>query len=150
MHRTSFQRLIAILCFVAFVLGQTVFAAFGIRCTDESGASRIEIACVRSAQGECLMRCVAPEVHVGSDNHDSDPVPPVPCKDEPVGSHASAAKVLPSNVVLEAVFAVVVAAILWDHWSLTCDESVRVYTSCQDRDRPPDSLTRLRTVILIV
>jgi hypothetical protein len=53
-------------------------------------------------------------------------------------------------VSFEPVFAAVVVAILWDHWSFTMDQSVSPRHPEVDRDRPPDSLARLRSVILIV
>ncbi len=144
------QRLIATLCLVAFGFGQLVFASIGVRCTDASGISRFEFACLKSADGACLTPCVDPGEHADADDHASDPTPPTPCQDEPIGSQASAAKVIPSNVVPVPVVAAVLVAIIWDHWSLTCSEPTRSFQPCRDRDRPPDSLERLRSVILLV
>jgi len=149
-HQPLPQRLIAFLCLVAFGLGQTVFASMGVRCTDASGSTRIEYACIKTSQGVCLTPCVDPAVHAADDDHGADPVPPTPCEDEPLASQASAAKLIPSSVSFEPVFAAVVVAILWDHWSFTIDQSVSPRHPEVDRDRPPDSLARLRSVILIV
>ncbi|MBY0313702.1 MAG: hypothetical protein K2W85_16680, partial [Phycisphaerales bacterium] len=65
-------------------------------------------------------------------------------------SQAAAAKLIPSSVSLEPVFAAALVAILWDHWSFTTYQPVSPRHPEVDRDRPPDSLARLRSVILIV
>jgi hypothetical protein len=150
MNQPSIQRLIAILCLVAFGLGQTVFASMGVRCTDASGNSRIEYACIKSSQGECLTQCTEPGVHATDEDHEGDPATPTPCEDEPLGSQLSAAKVIPSSGALEPVFAAIAVAFLWDQWSFTVELPARCVRPALDRDRPPDSLTQLRSVIIIV
>ena len=150
MNPPSIQRLIAFLCLVAFGLGQTVFASMGVRCTDASGNTRIEYACIKSSQGECLTPCTEPGVHATDDDHEGDPTTPTPCEDEPLGSQLSAAKVIPSNGALEPVFAAIAVAFLWDQWSFVVELPVRCARPALDRDRPPDTLTRLRSVILTV
>lgn len=150
MNPPSIQRLIAFLCLVAFGLGQTVFASMGVRCTDASGNTRIEYACIKSSQGECLTPCTEPGVHATDDDHEGDPTTPTPCEDEPLGSQLSAAKVIPSNGALEPVFAAIAVALLWDQWSFAVELPVRCARPALDRDRPPDALTRLRSVILTV
>ena len=150
MNQPRFQRLIATLCLVAFGFGQTVFASIGVRCTDASGTSRFEYACLKSSQGACLTPCAAPGAHADSDDHASDPVQPTPCEDEPLGTQATAAKVIPSGLVIQPVFAAVVVAILWEHWSFSSIEPTISFQLCRDRDRPPDALSRLRSVILLV
>jgi len=144
------QRLITLLCLLAFGLGQTLFASGGVRCTDASGNTRIEYACLKSTSGACLTPCVEVAVHEADGDHASDPIAPTPCEDEPLGSQVSAAKLIPSSVSLDPVFAAVVVAVLWDSWSFACDQSVRPVAPDRDRERPPDSLACLRTVILIV
>ena len=150
MTQPSIQRLIAILCLVAFGLGQTVFASMGVRCTDASGNTRIEYACIKSSQGECLTPCTEPGVNATDEDHEGDPATPTPCEDEPLGSQLSAAKVIPSNGALEPVFAAIAVAFLWDQWSFAVELPVRCVRPALDRDRPPDSLTQLRSVIIIV
>lgn len=150
MNRPLPKQLIAFLCLVAFGLGQTLFASMGVRCTDASGDTRIEYACIKTSQGACLTPCIDPGVHAADDNHESDNVPPTPCEDEPLSSQASAAKFIPLRVSLEPVFAAVVVAILWAHWSFTTDQPASPRHPEVVRDRPPDSLARLRSVILIV
>ena len=150
MNRTLVQRLIATVCLVAFGFGQTVFAFMGVRCTDGSGISRIEFACMKSGRGACLTPCIEPGVHADGDDHASDPVPPSPCEDVPLGARASAAGVLASSVTIEPVLAAAVVAILWDRWPLAGVETTRWFRPCRDRDRPPDARLCLRSIILVV
>jgi hypothetical protein len=150
MHRSLTQRLNAFLCLMAFGLGQTLFASMGVRCTDASGDTRIEYVCIKTSQGACLTPCVDPAVHAADDNHESDDVPPTPCEDEPLSSQAAVAKSIPSSVSLQPVIAAVLVAILSDHWSFTTSQPVSPRHPEVDRDRPPDSLAHLRSVILIV
>jgi hypothetical protein len=150
MNRSLPKHLIAFLCLVAFGLGQTLFASMGVRCTDASGDTRIEYACIKTSQGACITPCIDPGVQAADDDHESDDVPPTPCEDEPLSSQAAAAKLIPSNVSLEPLFAAVVVAILWDNCSFTTDQLANPRHPEVDRDRPPDSLARLRSIILIV
>lgn len=144
------QRLISLLCLLAFGLGQTLFASMGVRCADASGNTRIEYACFKSSSGACLTTCIDVTVHEADEDHSSDPIAPTPCEDEPLGSQVSAAKLIPSSVSLDPVFAAIVIAVLWDSWSFAFDQPVRPVAPDRDRERPPDSLACLRTVILIV
>jgi hypothetical protein len=150
MHQPLLHRLITLLCLVAFGLGQTLFTTMGVRCTDASGESRIEFACLKSSNGACLTPCIEVSEHEADDDHSSDPIVPTPCEDEPLGSQVSAAKLIPSSVSLDPVFAAVVVAVLWDVWSVDGDQPARSTASAPDRERPPDSLARLRTIILVV
>lgn len=150
MRQPSTHRLIAFLCLVAFGLGQTLFASMGVRCTDASGTSRIEYACVKASNGACLTPSSDLVAHETDGDHSSDPAGELPCEDEPLGSQISAAQVIPSGVSIDPVLAAVVVAVFWDGWPVEIDQPARSATPEPERDRPPDSLARLRTVILIV
>ncbi len=150
MGRSSIQRLIAVLCLLAFGLGQTVFAFRAVRCTDASGTSRVEYQCVKSDEGACLTSVARAGAHEDGDDHSSDPGPSRPCEDEPLGAQASAVRLSPSTVVLELAFAAVAATMLWESWSFTGDGCDGSPGPCRERDRPPDALARLRSVILVV
>ena len=150
MRQPSTHRLIAFLCLVAFGLGQSLFASMGVRCTDASGNSRIEYACVKTSNGACLTPSIELVAHEADDDHSSDPAGPTPCEDEPLGSQISAAKVIPSSVSIDPVLAAVVVAVLWDGWPVDIEQPARSATPEPERERPPDSLARLRTVILLV
>ncbi len=150
MPQTLTNRLITLVCLVAFGLGQTLFTTMGVRCTDASGDSRIEFACLKSSNGACLTPCIEVSQHEADDDHSSDPIVPTPCEDEPLGSQVSAAKLIPSSVSVDPVFAALVVAVLWDVWSVDGDQPARLASPVPDRERPPDSLARLRTIILVV
>lgn len=150
MHQPLRHRLITLLCLVAFGLGQVLFTSMGVRCTDASGESRIELACLKSSSGACLTPCIDASDHVVDEDHSSDPIVPTPCEDEPLGSQVSGAKVIPSSVSLDPVLKAVVAAVLWEVWSFDGEQPVRFAASVPDRERPPDSLARLRTIILVI
>lgn len=150
MRHALIQRLLVTLCLVAFGLGQTVFASMGVWCTDATGSSRIEYACFKSAQGACLSPCSEPDVHATSEDHEDEPLSPLPCEDTPLGSQLSAARLDHSNPALELAFATFVVTILRDAWIFDSDESAHVIRLTRGRTRPPDSLTRLRSVILVV
>lgn len=150
MRQPSTHRLIALLCLVAFGLGQSLFTSMGVRCTDASGNSRIEYACVKTSNGACLTPGIELVAHEADDDHSSDPAGPTPCEDEPLGSQISAAKVIPSSVSIDPVLAALVVAVLWDGWPVDIAQPARCATAEPERERPPDSLARLRTVILLV
>jgi hypothetical protein len=149
MNRSFPQRLIAILCLVAFGLGQTLFASMGVRCTDASGKTRIETACVKSSKGACVSSCVEVDI-VSDESHEHDSADPTPCKDEPSSLQSSAVRLAWAKVSVEPVVAIVILAILGDHWLLEDNCPTRYVLDQRNRERPPDALSRLRSVILIV
>ncbi len=144
-------KLIAMLCLLAFGLGQSVFASLGVRCTDSAGNVRIELGCVKTVQGACVTACDESQAEDEAEkSRHSDPAAPTPCEDEPLGSQASTGRLTPSSLSLEAVFAAVVVTLVWDHRLLASDQLGSIHRPERDRDRPPDALGRLRSVILIV
>jgi hypothetical protein len=150
MPQTLTNRLITLVCLVAFGLGQTLFTTMGVRCTDASGESRFELACLKSLSGACLTPCIEASEHEADEDHSSDPIVPTPCEDEPLGSQVSAAKLIPSSVSLDPLLTAVVVAVLWDVWSVDGNQPARSAAPVPDRERPPDSLARLRTIILVI
>lgn len=150
MHPATVHRLIAALCLVAFGLGQAAFTSIAVRCTDASGHTRIEYACVKSPKGACLTPCAEPGVHAADDDHTGDPTQPTPCEDEPLGPQFSAARVGAASETMEVIVAAVLSVVLWDQCPFVVDEPARCAQQVANRDRPPDSLVRLRSVILTV
>ncbi|CAN5824229.1 hypothetical protein BH11PLA1_BH11PLA1_00590 [soil metagenome] len=143
--------MIAILCLVAFGLGQTLFAFMGVLCTDASGQSRIEYACIKTGEGRCLVSCTNGASALIEDDHDEDSsAPPEPCEDQPLSQQFNAAKIVPQGISFDTVLATFVVAVLCDTWSSPLAESVWSGRATLDPERPPDSLARLRTIILIV
>lgn len=150
MRHALIQRLLVTLCLAAFGLGQTVCIGIGVWCTDATGVSRVEFTCFKSAQGACLTPCAAPEVHATAEDHEGEPFSSSPCEDTPLGVQLSAARLDHSNPVLESVFATVVVTMLRAAWASESEGSARVLAVAPERERPPDSLVRLRSVILVV
>lgn len=154
MTRTLPQRLIALVCLVAFGLGQTVFASMAVRCRDASGQTRIELGCAKTVSGACVSSCdgsaldnaVSSAPPVG--DHELA-APTAPCQDEPLTQSLPVLKSTStvSSVVFTDAFLVAVLTFVMD-WD--AGEPVQSLARATDRDRPPDEIARLRTVILIV
>ena len=146
MLHPTFQRLIAALCLVAFGFGQVVFGTLGVRCEDAAGQSRFELACATTPDGSCLNACKsAPEDSVPCE--DDGEHAPHPCKDIPVGE---AAKVVLRKVVFEPVQMFAVLEVLTEQISVQRDPASAPSVPAWVNARPPDTVARLRTVILVV
>lgn len=143
------HRLIALLCLAAFGFGQAAFLSTGVRCTDASGASRIEYVCLKSAHGSCGDLAQDQGVSHEDAGHDADTSVPDPCKDEPLKPQA-AAKTILTGPSLEQVFVAAVAEIRWDHWRPDANVLFQEMRPELDHDRPPDTLACLSSVILVV
>ncbi|MBK7405095.1 MAG: hypothetical protein IPJ41_10795 [Phycisphaerales bacterium] len=151
MKCSVFQRCVAVVCLVAFGLGQPLLASMGVRCTDASGNTRLEFACIKTTQLACLATSAElAGTHAADEQRQADPGVPAPCEDEPLGSQASAARLVSSGVSLERAFVSAVVATHCERWPLACGQGLRSLRPERDRDRPPDLLARLRSVILIV
>lgn len=146
MLRLAAHHLLLALCLVVFGLGQ--IAPTGVRCTDASGRSRIEFACVKSSRGGCTSApadLALPADHA-DDDHDRDSAP---CEDEPLGLQA-AAKSAPASPTYKPLPPPTVAAELSDLLVLQCTPPTRTFLKDPGPQRPPDDLARLRSVILTV
>lgn len=154
MPKAVFQRLIAILCLMGFGLGQCAVAPFFVRCQDASGKTSIEFACDKTSDGSCLTACnvrsgSAPVVALPCDDEDGDHTPH-PCKDTPLGESMHASKLLPRSQSVDQVLLLVVPVVFVDRivWSdLIASEPAAPVPPIA---RPPDTVARLRTVILNV
>lgn len=151
MKNPTTQRLIAVLCLLAFGLGQLLCVSMLVRCRDASGESRIELGCLKSSTGAFLASCDDAE---DADHLQSDadrPYGPVqPCEDEPLVEPTSVAKALPKNVTYDTVAAAIVVAILVHSFEFAEPDTQRVFRAGSGRDHPLDAIARLRTVILLV
>lgn len=151
MPRTSSHRLISILCLLAFGLGQTLFAFLGVRCTDATGRTRIELACIKSSQGRCLALCDILVADSVQDEHGSDQCDtPLPCEDEPLGPNVVAARSAASSASVDSVLLNKTAVALRTARAPGPPEPTRRCWTESGRERPPDKLAHIRTVILLV
>ena len=143
MRRNGLNLALSWLCLIWFGLTSTLLNGGLVVCSDGDGGARIEWGCVRGADGECATSCRADAGE--SDDRDNRPEP---CRDTPIQGDLQIAKAPPRTtndapVLAPVIFAVVAmlmdvpppAQIAWDR--------VRP-------QRPPDTLQRLRSVILVV
>ena len=72
------------------------------------------------------------------------------CQDEPLVEPVAVAKALPKNVTYDTLAAAILVAVLISLIELAEPDTQRVPSAGSGRDHPPDTLTRLRTVILLV
>lgn len=101
----SFHRAVALLCLVAFGMGQTLLATVGVRCMDAAGDVRIELACMKSSGGGCVSSPDSVAAAIGDEMYDGDQTD-APCTDEPLTFGASAAKIGgSSDLMLALMFA---------------------------------------------
>ena len=151
MTRTHSQRLIALLCLVAFGLGQTLFVSVAVRCRDASGESRIELGCLKSSTGACLASCNDAEATDDAQSDAERPNGPVqPCEDEPLVEPTAVAKALPKHVTYDTAAAAILVAVLVYSFEFAEPDTERGSRAGSGRDHPPDAISRLRTVILLV
>lgn len=151
MGRKLVQRVIAIVCLMAFGLGQTVLASAAVRCTDAWGTTRLELACIKNSLGSCGTTCSEPgEAEAMDGGRPTVPSETAPCEDEPIGAQATTARPSSTSVSLEPVVDKVVIAFVWGGLPDNLDQqSPLAYRPCE-RGHPPDSFVRLRSVILLV
>lgn len=150
MRQPLVQRLIAVLCLVAFGLGQGMASSFLVRCEDGTG-SRFEFACERTGDGSCVDACgqldglVDVADALPTDDHD-----PHPCKDTPVGDTHAAAKMAAKARAFELPDLTAMAAAIAYHVAVFDTPKPRVHFVPRTNEKPPDTTARLRTVILVV
>lgn len=152
MFPTIAQRLLAVLCLVALGLGQMVIGTYGVRCEDASGEARFELACIRTADGSCLTRCgtegPAPiETAPCDEDGEHDPHP---CKDSPIGGGAHAAKLHCRSLLIDPLPCAAVMAATAGHVIVADVLTTGRFSPARANARPPDTVARLRTVILVV
>lgn len=147
MNPTRCHPLLAWLCLTWFGLLGPLFAGGVVVCRDAEGGSRLEWGCTQNSIGECASVCL--ESPAG---HDSEHVPAMPCDDIPIrGDHqfttTSAHRTLHAHPVVQPGIASVFATVP------AVSVPVRAFPGCAalcSPLRPPDSLARLRAVVLLV
>lgn len=153
MPQTALQRITALICLVAFGLGQMLAGPFVVLCEDSSGNARIEIACAKTTDGSCLTVCgtnngglneADANCQLGG-GHTSHP-----CSDTPVGEPGNTAKLRPKSDCVDPsqVFALVAA--LFHPMVLAVVPTTPSNGAFWTTEQPPDTVARLRTVMLIV
>lgn len=156
MSRSAFQRAVMLVCLMAFGLGQTVLAPFVVRCEDQSGRTRFEIACAKSFDGSCLSLCgfdAAGSSSSGSSDSTcgvGDLHTPHSCTDKPVTEPTNSAKLRPRAESIDALFFVVHLSEVFHPMVRAADPAAPTDGTTATSEQAPDSATWLRTVILTV
>lgn len=130
-------------CLLAFGLGSTALRAGLVLCSDVHGGTRVEVGCVKVGAGECRSAAV-----IGEPTHEDDQCGPHPCEDTPLSIDGAGAQIAPRADVLPAIVpSLLVATVVRD----TDQVRTRPRTSLRfSSAHPPDSIVRLRSVILLV
>lgn len=146
MRRPLVHSLIAWLCLFAFGFDMAAHAMPPIAC-NSGGDERIEWICDKDDRGSCLRSTATEDV---SDQRTEQGLPP--CEDRPVGDdHDQAHHLLtqarpngPADLVLPPVMMAVLPSFSFEP-RVPCG-----HPKVDHRVRPPDSVARLRTIILNV
>lgn len=146
MRRPLIHSLIAWLCLFSFGLDMALHAIGPVECTSANGKS-LEWVCEKDEQNVCLRAGVERNL---PDQFAQEGLPP--CEDRPVGADHDQAHHLfthprQSGHAEQTLPPVTLAVV----WSFAFDPFIRGGPSRIDiRVRPPDTVARLRTVIMIV
>jgi len=133
------QSLLAAVCLIWFGLTNTLLAGGIVVCRDGHGGTRIEWGCSRNTDGECATTC-------GTDSADHEEAPAHPCDDTPVTADHHTTKAPPRVSADLTPVAILLAAPAME----SLPHARRPGPVITERDHPPDSLYRLRTVIILV
>lgn len=142
MRRISCQPLISWLCLIAFVAN--VLLQVGIvQCSDGHGGSHLELSCSQNDRKECVKSC-GPSTGACEESDRR----PHPCEDKPLVSGPAHLQAAPSQATLPTLLAPVFFAVIdpfrFDPPAIFGTRPLRPVV------RPPDTLGRLRSVILTV
>ena len=147
MHRSTFQRLVALMCALVFTLNTAVMARTMVVCQNAEGASRLEWGCAKDTAGHCADSCENEESDLDGDDHHSESAP---CSDAPISSQpctsnrAAHQPQTPKAFDLSLVhFAIVQATPSMKSAEIACALPTI-------RPSPPPEWSLLRTIILLV
>jgi hypothetical protein len=143
MPRSRSNPALAWLCLIWFGLSNTLLASGLVACRDGHGGVRFEWGCSRNASGECVESCGA---GVGESGDDTGQ--PHPCDDTPIKGDHQVTKAPPratNDVPVPVPMLLAVIAMRID-----MPTPAQVVWDRARPQRPPDTLERLRSVILLV
>ncbi len=147
------HRVIAVLCLLAFCVGQSVFGTLGVWCEHPSGRSTLEFACVKTGDGSCASVCRSTGDETPATEHAQSPCEedgehsPHPCNDTPVGGSGKALPKLGTGRCTHLITTLPSLAQL-----IVFGDPPPFHATSQARAsmRPPDAVARLRTIIMTV
>ncbi len=137
-----FQPLISWLCLFAFAANVLVQVGI-VECSDGHGGSHLELSCSQNARKECEKSC-GPTTGA-CDQKDRLPHP---CEDKPLASDQAQVQAAPPQATLPTLAVPVFLAAV-DPFRIDPPVACRTQPS-RPPAHPPDSLARLRTVIMTV
>ena len=138
MKRGSFHHWVSWLVLLWFGVSSAVLTGGVVVCRDAHGGVRIEWGCERTAAGQCVVKCDEEPL--------DEPGLPLPCQDTPIAGDELAATALPRSTG-NVTAPVLLAAPVLDPWMHSALGPIPARAH-EAPDRPPDSLARLRTVVL--
>ena len=125
-------------CLIWFGLTNTVLAGGLVVCNDGHGDSRIEWGCGKSVSGECLTSC----------SEEPGDEPAHPCQDTPINGDAQVTPAPPRSIDIGSVVLpeILAACVFW-----TADFQPKSFLcKTPEPEGPPDTLRRIRTIVLLV
>lgn len=141
--RRSLAPILVWTCLLAFGLGCTALRAGLVLCSDVHGGERVELGCMKTGVGECRSGAATRDP-TGED----DPCGPHPCEDTPLSVDDAGAQIAPRADGLPAIVPSLLATTIVRD---TDQVGIRLYTRLKfSSARAPDSVVRLRSVILLV
>lgn len=141
--RRSLVPILVWICLLAFGFGSAALRSGLVLCSDVHGGTRVELGCTKTGVGECRSAAV-----IGDPTNEGDPCGPHPCEDTPLSVEGSGAQIAPRVDVLPAIVPSLLAAtVAIDTDQLRTRPHTRLRFSSA---HPPDSIVRLRSVILLV
>ncbi len=135
------QSLVSWLCLICFGLTSNLWTSGLVLCEHADGSTRLEWSeCLRGQDGSCLASCEGAESPREGQ--------PLPCKDTPLKVNVLVAKACPRQATPTLLVPTLIVAILPCRHDFTLPRRMQVDVSA--RERPPDALACLRTVVLLV
>ena len=140
MNRVRSHSLTAWLCLFA-LLANLVTQVGIVRCSDGHGGTKLEWSCSQNERRECVKTC-------GSGACQDTERPPHPCDDKPLAMDQGRVHQAPPQANLLTLPVPVLVAVIEPFWP-DPPATVRTRSLCPE-SHPPDTLGRLRSVILTV
>ncbi len=141
MRTPLWHKMVGFFCLICFGLGGIVLNGGLVLCQHADGSSCIEWSgCSHDEDGSCVSTCDGAA--------STDDGQPIPCEDTPLKAHNQLAKACPRPARAAALPPVLVVAVAC--LPLADAAPLPVAGRATRHARPPDVLTRLRTVVLVV
>ncbi|MCB9838177.1 MAG: hypothetical protein H6813_02460 [Phycisphaeraceae bacterium] len=151
-RKYAIQRLIAALCLLTFGLGQSVVGQIAVHCEDTQGRISVELGCSKLVDESCAAACDSVESDIQDQGeHEDVGHTPHPCKDTPIGELSYyTTKLVPKSSSGNTVHFKDLASLIVQRMAHGVLFEQRFTAHMGASVKPPDTVARLRTVILNV